>query len=268
MGHRRLATVLLCAESAVSLGAPASNLFQTEASLVNRTVPDVELHLEDGRLTRLSALWSDRALLLTLFYRRCTGTCEPLLLSVRDAVGRTGGLGTEYRILGLSFDASDTAEDMRAQARALDLANAHDWKFAVASASDVQRISDALGFWFRRDPATGQFDHPTLLVAIRNGRIVRALAGYPLSRERLLELVWELRGRFVPYYEIPGQSTLRCFEYDPRTGALRPDWGMLLLLVPGISAVTAGVGVFMPRRRSGTSSTAVDDTDQAMPPAR
>ena len=41
-------------------------------------------------------------------------------------------------------------------------------------------------------------------------------------------------------YQIPGQSALRCFELDPQTGGLRPDWGMLLLLAPGLSAARGG----------------------------
>jgi len=195
-------------------------------------------------VTHLSTLWNERPLLLTLFYRRCTGTCEPLLSSIRSNAAGTGGLGHDYRVLGLSFADSDTAQEMRSQAEALGLDHDTNWMFAVGRREEVRRLADALGFWFRRDSATGQYEHPTLLAAIDHGRIVRALYGYPISRERFRELVWELRGDFVPYYELPGRSSLRCFEYDRRTGAIRPDWGMLLLLAPGTIAVLAAIGLF------------------------
>jgi hypothetical protein len=197
-----------------------------------------------------SAYSGPQAPVQPLFYRHCSGTCLPSLLLIRDAAAQAGGLGRDYRVLGLSFAESDTAEDMRAQAAALGLERDPHWLFAVARREDVQRIADALGFCFRRDLATGQYDHPTLLVAVDRGRVVRALLGYPISRERFRELVWEMRGAFVPYYQIAGQSWLRCFEYDGRTGAMRPDWGFLLLLAPGTIALLAALALFSPTARS------------------
>lgn len=231
-------TTALCATAA---SFPA---FREEERLAERMLPDTELRLSDGRLTRLSALWRDRPLLLTLFYQHCTGTCWPSLLLIRDAAARTGGLGRDYRVLALSFAGSDTAKDMQAQAAAFGLGNDPNWLFAVGAPQDIQRVASTLGFWFRLDPVTGQYDHPTLVVGVVQGRVVRALLGYPISRERFAELLWELRGRFVPYYQLPGQSRLRCFEFDGRTGTMRPDWGMLLLLAPGIVAIVAACAVF------------------------
>ncbi len=239
-----LAASMLFAAASVCAAASPSAILRDEAHLVRRSLPDAQLRLADGSIANLSKLWQDRPLLLTLFYRHCTGTCTPSLLLLRDAAARTGGLGRDYRILGLSFAESDTAQDMRAQAAALELTHDPNWLFAVASRQDVQRIANALDFWFRFDTATGQYDHPTLVVAVDRGRVMRALLGYPLSPERYRELLWEMRGRFVPYYQIPGQSALRCFEFDPASGALRPDWGMLLLLSPGLIALAAALGTF------------------------
>jgi len=179
-----------------------------------------------------------------------------MLFLLRDAVMRDGGLGRDYRVIALSFAASDTAADMRAQAQAMGLEHSSGWTFAVAQPQDVQHLAQALDFWFRLDPATGQYDHPNLLAAIDHGRVVRALLGYPISPERLRELVWELRGAFVPYYQLPGRSWLRCFEYDGRTGALRPDWGMLLLLAPGLIAMLTAAAVFARGVREGPNSSA------------
>ncbi len=235
---------LLCGSAFAYAGGPPSAVFREEARLTDHVLPDAELRLSGGRVTRLSTLWSDRPLLLTFFYRQCAGTCIPALVLIRDATARAGGLGRDYRVLALSFAESDTAADMQAQAAALSLQHDPNWLFAVASTQDTQRIADSLGFWFRRDLVSGQYDHPTLLVAVNQGRVAHALLGYPISQERLGELVWELRGRFVPYYRLPGQTWLRCFEFNGRTGAMRPDWGMLLLLAPGTLAMVVAVVVF------------------------
>jgi cytochrome oxidase Cu insertion factor (SCO1/SenC/PrrC family) len=241
--HLLAATLLWRAVSVCAAETPSS-LFRDEARLAERLLPDAELHLGDGRVTQLSALWQDRPLLITLFYRQCTGTCVPSLRLIRDETARIRALNGDFRILGLSFAASDTAADMRAQAASLGLEQDPNWLFAVAATADVQRLADVLGFWFRRDLASGQYDHPTLLVGVVHGRVVRALLGYPVSREDLRELIWELRDRFVPYYQLPGRSSLRCFEFDPRTGAVRPDWGMILLLAPGVIAMVVTCAVF------------------------
>jgi cytochrome oxidase Cu insertion factor (SCO1/SenC/PrrC family) len=249
-----LVASLLCGMAAVSAGGTPASVFRTETRVAEHVLPDAELRLGDGRIMLLSTLWRERPLLLTLFYRHCAGTCIPSLLLIRDAAARSGALGRDFRVLALSFANSDTAEDMRTQAAALGLQNDPNWLFAVGRTEDVQRIADALGFWFRRDLVTGQYDHPTLLVAVDQGRVVRALLGYPIPAERFGELVWELRGRFVPYYRLPGQSWLRCFEFNGRTGAMRPDWGLLLLLAPGMTAIFVAIGVFAYPARPGESS--------------
>ncbi|MCZ7565367.1 MAG: SCO family protein [Burkholderiales bacterium] len=188
-------------------------------------MPDIPLRLADGRALRMSDLAAGKPLLVAFFYRRCTGVCTPFLEWVRDAVRETGGLGTDYRVLALSFDDADTVADVRAQAETLGLAQAAGWSFAVAERAALARVTGALEFWYRRDPTTGQYDHPALLVGLDRGRVVRALVGGPDGRERLRAMVWELRGNFIPFYKVPGQTPLACLAFDPDTGKTRPRLG-------------------------------------------
>ena len=67
----------------------------------------------------------------------------------------------------------------------------------------------------------------------------------PNGNERFRELVWELRGSFIPYYRVPGQTPLRCLVFDPRTGETRLDWGMLLLVLPALTAIALALAVFI-----------------------
>lgn len=225
-------------------GAAGASLSQEEARLLDRAVPDIPLRLADGRAVRISELWRDTPLLVTFFYRRCSGICTPFLQWVRDAVDDVGGLGSDYRVLALSFDDADTVSNLRAQAAALGLMRDRNWSFAVAQRNEMARMTGALDYWYRLDPATGQYDHAALLVAVDRGRVVRALLGSPRGSERLRELVWELRGSFIPFYRVPGQTPLRCLAFDPRTGAARPDWGLLLLVLPALTAVALALAVF------------------------
>lgn len=233
----------MAAESAVLPSQPGTA--RAESRLAGRVVPDIPLTLADGRQLQLSELWRDKPLLVTFYFRRCVGSCTTFLEWVRDAVRAVGGLGSDYRVLALTFDDSETTTDLRAQAAALRLLDAPDWSFAIASKEDVARFAGALEFWYSYDAATRQYDHNSLLVGIERGRVVRALLGTPQGHARLRELVWELRGSFVSVYRVPGRTLLGCVAFDPVTGQMRLDWGLLLLVLPAIVAISLALLLFM-----------------------
>ncbi|OFW28730.1 MAG: hypothetical protein A3G76_09635 [Acidobacteria bacterium RIFCSPLOWO2_12_FULL_65_11] len=239
-----LLATLACCGAELAQAADLQSSLRNEVRLVDRRLPDMPLRLGDGRVVQLSSLWRDTPLLVTFFYQRCTGTCIPSLRLIRDAVQQVGGLGRDYRVLALSFDDVDTVADMRLQADAMELASDPNWFFAVAAGKNVAQITSELDFGYWRDPSTGQYVHESLLVAVDQGRVIRALLGYPIPLSRFRELAWELRGSFVPYYEVPGERLLRCFEFNPRTGGFRPDWGLLLLLAQGVTAIAVALTVF------------------------
>lgn len=226
---------------------PPMSATGAEARIEGRTVPDIPLQLADGSERMLAELGRNRALLITFFYRRCAGVCTPYLEWINEATADVGGVGRDYRVLALSFDDADTVADLRAQARALGLLNDPDWHFAVTIRSALEEIAGALEFWYRREADSDQYDHGSLLVAVRDGRVMRALVAGPGQTQRLRELLWELRGRVVPYYATDGGPTLRCIGFDARTGAVRLDWGMLLLAAPGLASLAAALAVFRPR---------------------
>jgi len=101
-----------------------------------------------------------------------------------------------------------------------------------------------VGFWFTWDAARDQFDHPAMLVAIRDGRIVRLLVGGTVTAARLAEVLQETRGQFIASYPLPGNVRFRCFDYDPVTGRATLAWGALLLVVPATIAVAATLMLF------------------------
>lgn len=220
-----------------------------ESRALYRSVPDATLRLAGGETTTLAALYGETPLLVTLFYRRCPGTCGTLLQSVKIAAEKAGGLGEHYRVLSLSFDERDSVEDLRAQARSLRLEHNPDWLFAVTGQKSVEKLAAALGFWYQMDITSGLFDHAALVAAVdRNGRIVRVLAGAIVSPARMREVVAELRGSFVPLYALPGGTSLSCFRVDPVTLETTLNWGLFLLLVPGVTALLATPLAFAGRK--------------------
>ncbi len=263
MSHRgfsspwALAAVLACpgASTAQAPGLPEESLY------LYRSLPDVPIELLGAGTTSLSRLWSDKPLLLTLVFTRCTGICSPFLRSLRSAVSRVGGAGEDYRILVLSFDPRDRPEDMASVARELEVEDDADWLFGTGRPEDVRHLAASAGFWFRWDESSRQFDHPAMLVAVDRGRILRILVGGYVTPARLQEVVEELRGDFVPAYPLPGRVLFRCFQYDPSSRRMRLDWGFLLLLLPALTAIGGSLYTFRAARPAGASSTSYTDVD-------
>lgn len=237
------------AGSATGTFEPSVSVIREESRLVGRAVPDIPLTLSDGRRVHLSQLWRERPLLMTLYYRRCPGICTPFLEWVRDAIQGVGGLGSDYQVLALTFDDTETVSDLRAQAQVLGLTDTPHWSFAVATRQDVAQLAARLDYKYRLDPRTQEFDHDSLLVGIDGGRVVRALLGTPTAKQRLRELIWEMRGRFVSIYRLPGRTLLSCLSFDPLSGKIRFDWGLLLLVLPAVVAVSLALLTFKGQNR-------------------
>ncbi|MCC6848676.1 MAG: SCO family protein [Deltaproteobacteria bacterium] len=233
----------------------ATEVLRQEAKNLYRAVPDVPLTLLGRDAERLASLWERKPLVLALFYSHCTRTCGLFLRNLDAAVTETGGADA-YDVVALSFDPEDTLEDVAKMARGLGLADKRGWFFGVSDPASMARLMDAVGFWRERDANDPtQFDHPSMVVGIRDGRIVQVLLGTAVAPSRMRDLIYEIRGVFVPYAAMPdGEIRFRCFQVDPETGAVTFDWGMLLLVAPGLTASLIGVLLFSAlgrqRRRS------------------
>jgi len=217
----------------------ASNQSPNEDRYVYKEIPDIEIQSTGTVASKLSTIWKNEPVLLTMIFTRCTGICSPFLHSLKAAATDAGGLGRDYRIVVLSFDPKDTRADMARLADSLDVGSDPGWIFGIAPAADVRRLATASGFWFEWDSLLQQYDHPSLVVAIERGRLVRMLAGANVPNASLREVVQELRGKFVSSYALPGKVVFRCFEYDPNSGRYSLDWGLMLILLPAAFAMLA-----------------------------
>jgi hypothetical protein len=134
-----------------------------------------------------------------------------------------------------------------------------DWTFAIASPSEIQRLANATGFWYDWDESRQQFDHPAMMAAARDGRLVRLLVGGIVSPRRLDDLMREAVGEFVPSYPLPGRVLFRCVQFDASTGRLTLAWGFLLLFLPLVvsGVVTSAMFYAGARRRSVGRSSSV-----------
>jgi cytochrome oxidase Cu insertion factor (SCO1/SenC/PrrC family) len=202
-----------------------------EERFVSALLPKIAITTSTGARTDLQSVANGRPLLLAFVFTRCTGVCSPFLMSWRAAEQQISRRERVSRLV-LSFDPRDTRADMAEIARHLGAGGESAWTFGVAAPEDVRQLAETVGFWYDWDESRQQFDHPAMLAAVRNGRLVRLLIGGIVTSGRLDELIRDATGEFVPSYPLPGRTRFRCFQYDARSGRMTLDWGFGLLLVP------------------------------------
>lgn len=243
-----LAAGALALAAAPAAGAANRQGWALEEHALYRAVPDVSLVDASGQRRGLVAWSRETPLLVTFAYAHCTGVCQPLLRQLQATTSRIGGRGVRYQLVVIGLDPAEPARLLEAFARSLGAAGPG-WRFTTAAPAEVTRLEAALGAW-SRPRANGQIDHPAVVGAIRDGRLVNAVAGADFSAPRLAVALAELEGGFRPLYPEPGSDVLlRCFGFPGAEGGFTFDWGAIVLVLPGLLAVLATAVVFRPRRR-------------------
>lgn len=221
-----------------------------EALWQGKPVADVSFTNQRGDVEKLSDVWGEKPVFLTLVFSRCAGICSPYLGLLNTTVSEVGGSDTEYQMVVLSFDPMDSVENMQALSAHHGLSEDPGWTFGVLTPDDIQKLCRSVGFEYNWDETRNQFDHPAMTVAITDGEIVRISVGETISQGRFKEMLSEAKGEYVPIYPQPGKDVLfRCFEYDPVKG-FTPKWGLLIMILPGLLAIGIGVAIFSKRRRT------------------
>jgi protein SCO1/2 len=91
------------------------------------------------------------------------------------------------------------------------------WHFLTGQQPQIKQLADAVGFHYRRDPATKQFIHATgIVLATPGGRIAQYYYGVEFSPKDIrLGLIEASRGNIG---NVVDQILLYCYHYDPHTG--------------------------------------------------
>jgi protein SCO1/2 len=221
-----------------------------EGRVLYRMLPDAPIQLADGSTTWLSTFWNRQPLILVFVFTRCAGICSPLLSSLYETTAIVGGSGEAYQIVVLSFDSRDTPAQMELFARQIGVPPRSGWYFGTTEPRHLSQLMRTTGFWYAPIQNSDQYDHPGMIVAIRDGRIVRVHVGGNISPTQFRAILREMRGDLVLSYPLPdAKLAFRCYRYDPRTGQVRWDWGMLALFAPPLVGFPVAILSFQMGRR-------------------
>lgn len=213
---------------------------------------DVDLVAGDGTPFRFGSVFDGtRPVVLALVYYDCPMLCG-LILSATAAAMRENGLvlGEDFRAVTVSFDPDEKpaqgAERRRGYLQSLGIPDAvGEWPFVVGTAEATRRISDAVGFHFEMDPATGEWAHmAAIFVLTPDGRVSRYLYGieYP-PKDFRLALVEAAGGKVGTSFD---RFLLTCYRYDPATRKYEPyAWGFVragaIVVLLGLGGLIGGL---------------------------
>lgn len=218
------------------------------------TVPlDLQLNDETGQKVSLQAL-IDKPTVLTLNYFRCAGVCTPQLNDLTRTLNQIQlQPGKDFQVITVSFDPADTPEvaaNKRTNYFKLmkrpfpPLA----WRFLTGDAASTKRLTDAVGFKFKRQGDT--FLHPAALIILSpQGKVTRYMYGITYLPFDLQMALGEAKSGLVR--PTISKALGFCYSYDPAGHKYVIDItriaGSVTLLA---AAVFAAVVLFKGKRRT------------------
>jgi len=179
---------------------------------------DIPLKNENGGDVTLGEL-IDKPTILIFNYFRCPGICPVLLSSVVEVVNQmTLEPGTDYRLVAVSFDPTDTSEMARQKkANYLNMMqrpfSPDAWYFLTGSGENTKAVADSTGFTYQKQ-SEDMYLHPgAIIVLTPEGVISRYIYGTSYLQADVTMAVQEAAGGQVR----PTISKMLsfCYSYDP-----------------------------------------------------
>jgi protein SCO1/2 len=243
------------AQDAGDAAIPAALSGVTIEQRLNTQVPlDTEFHDEYGQTVRLATYFGKRPVVLALVYYECPMLCTQILNGVvRTAKSMTLTPGKDYDVLVISFDAKETPAQAMAKKSTYMRNYGHPetaggWHFLTGDTASIERVTNAVGFRYKWDPAIATFAHASAVYVLTpEGKLSKYFYGINYSptdmRFGLVEASHNKIGSAVD------QLLLFCYHFDPHTAKYT---GLVVSMVRAAAAATVlllGGLVFIMLRR-------------------
>jgi protein SCO1/2 len=177
-----------------------------------------------GARLALSSL-AGRPFLLSFNYTGCPRLCGLQLSGLARALRDRGWAGDGFAVVTVSIDPAEKLPQLAAykQAKVREAGArpgaAEGWHFLVGREADVAALAEAVGFRYRYEPRTGEYQHQaTLVVVSGDGRVSSYLHGISYPAAALDEaLARAARDQVATpaQQQSLGGFLLSCMGYDP-----------------------------------------------------
>jgi protein SCO1/2 len=245
-------------QAGVSSGLPAVLKTVGIEQKLNEQLPlDAEFKDENGILVKLGDYFGKgRPVVLALVYYECPMLCNEVL---NGLTGRLKGMsfdaGREFDVVAISFDARENEKPDLAKNKRASYLNRYarpgtenGWHFFTGTQSEIDKVTQAVGFSYEFDEATNQFAHAGgVMIIPPEGKVSRYLYGIDYAPKDLkFALMDSAEGNIGNPVE---QLYLYCFHYNPATGKYGLEILSILRLMAVVTVLGLGAMLFVFLRR-------------------
>ena len=235
-------------QAGVSNGLPSQlNEVGIEQKLNSQLPLDAEFKDENGNAVKLGDYFSKgKPVVLALVYYECPMLCNEVLNGLTGSLkGISFDAGNDFEVVAISFDArenekTDLTKNKKASymARYARPGTEQGWHFLTGTQSEIDKVTQTVGFNYKFDPATNQFVHAGgIMVVTPEGKLSRYLYGIDYSPKDLkFSLMDSAQNKIGNPVE---QLYLYCFHYDPSSG----KYGLAILSILRLLSVATIFGI-------------------------
>jgi protein SCO1 len=198
-------------------GIPARDIEIGIIEHLGDTIPmDLAFLNESGDTVKLGQI-IDKPTILSFVYFDCPNLCSPLMDGMADAVSKLDlELGSDYKIITLSFNTKDTPEKARIKkvnfVQKISKEHQKDWVYLTGWQENIDRITNAVGFKYKAQGL--DFAHASAIFVLSpKGKITRYLYG-------LNFLPFDVKMAIIEAQKGQARPTINrvleyCFAYNP-----------------------------------------------------
>ncbi len=235
-------------QAGVSAGLPPIlNKVGIEQKLNAQLPFDAEFKDENGNAVKLGSYFNNgRPVVLALVYYECPMLCNEVLNGLTGSLkGISFDAGKDFDVVAISFDARENDKPDLAKNKKASYLGRYErqgaengWHFLTGTQSEIDKVTQAVGFGYQFDEATNQFAHAGGVTLITpDGRVSKYFYGIDYAPKDLkLGLLEASEGKIGSAAE---KLYLYCFHYDPATG----KYGLAILKVMRLMAIVTILGL-------------------------
>lgn len=219
---------------------------------------DAKFRDENGHEVRLGDYFGSKPVVLALVYYSCPMLCNQVLNGMTSGLDvlKSLSIGKEFEVVTVSFDPRETP-DLAREKKDTYLSwykrdgAADGWHFLTGDQTNIDRLTEAAGFYYKWDPKTNQFIHASgIMIATSDGKLARYFYGIEYAPKDLrLGLVEASAGKIGSPVD---QLLLYCYHYDPSSGKYGAAV-MNLMRLGAVLTLMAIIAMFVVFRVRGAS---------------
>lgn len=233
---------------------------------LNGQVPlDLTFTDSTNQTVTLQQYFGKGPVVLALVYYECPMLCTQILNGIVGSLETLNlNAGQDFTVVVVSFDPGETpaqakvkrATFIKRYRRPADSAGIH---FLTGRQDAITKITDAVGFRYKYDPAIDQFAHPAAITILTpSGLISKYLYGIEFApRDLRLALVQASNGKIGTAVD---QALLYCYHYDATKGKYTVAVMNIIRLLGVATVVGFGAFILFSLRRERRQANAVKRT--------